>query len=179
MELSVNRILLIVEGEVREKQFFERYKVVKKIEGNLEVVPFHQNIKELYRLCKGYIFNGIKPDNIIDILKDSNISKDDKELLNGNFTDVYLIFDFDIQNARQIAFVKRYIEEIRELVIFFNDSTSIGQILINYPMMDSIYHITDDNFTGYKDIRIPSNIDFNKRYKEYLYNKNSLIIAIN
>ncbi len=167
----MNRVLLIVKGEVREKTFFNRYKYVKKMDNNLEVVPFNQNIKELYRVCKEYIFNGIKPDNILDILKDSNISDDDKQLLNGLYTDVYLVFDFDIQNAIKESYYKDYFSVIKELVDFFNDSTSIGQILINYPMMDSIYHLKDDSFVSYKDIIVPSSIYFSKHYKEYLFNK--------
>ena len=53
----MNRILLIVEGEKREKDFFEQYKKVKKISDDLEIVPFCQNIKELFQLSKDYIFS--------------------------------------------------------------------------------------------------------------------------
>lgn len=160
----MNRILLIVEGDNRENVFFGRYKTVKKMEDNLDIVPFRQNIKELYRLCNSYIFNGIKPDNIID----SNIRPEDFELLKGKFTDVYLIFDLDIQNAQTEDNVFNYLKEVSEVVEFFNDSTTIGQILINYPMMDSIFHIRDDKFKEYKDIVVPSNIEYSKEYKRTL-----------
>lgn len=168
MELFVNRILLIVEGEVREKDFFDRYKIVKKMENNICVVPFRQNIKELYRLCCDYIFDGIKPNNLVDILKDSNISSEDLKLLDGAFTDVYLIFDLDIQNAIINEKISLYLQTIEELISFFDDSTTIGQILINYPMMDSIYHTKDNAFTSYKDIFIPSDCDSSKNYKAML-----------
>lgn len=164
----MNRILLIVEGEKREKDFFEQYKKVKKISDDLEIVPFCQNIKELFQLSKDYIFNGIKPDNIVDILIDSNISEEDRKLLEGPFTDVYLIFDLDIQNAEEDSGIADYLKDIKELVSFYDNSTSIGQILINYPSMDSICHIKDDKFVSYKDIKINSNIDESKYYKVYL-----------
>ena len=167
----MNRILLIVEGENREKVFFDRYKTVKKMEDNLDVVPFRQNIKELYRLCSSYIFNGIKPNNIIDILRDSNITPEDAELLKGKFTDIYLIFDLDIQNAQTQGNIINYLKEVSEVVEFFDDSTTIGQILINYPMMDSIFHIRDDEFKEYKDIVIPSDIEYSKKYKRTLTEK--------
>lgn len=167
----MNRILLIVEGEKREKIFFDRYKTVKKMDNNLDVVPFRQNIKELFRLCNSYIFDGIKPNNIIDILRNSNITQKDAELLEGQFTDIYLIFDLDIQNAQTRANVIDYLNEVSEVVKFFDDSTTIGQILINYPMMDSIFHIKDDEFKEYKDIVVPSDIEYSKEYKRILGKK--------
>ena len=174
----MNRILLIVEGEKREKVFFDRYKTVKKMDSNLDVVPFRQNIKELFRLCNSYVFDGIKPDNTIDILRNSNITQEDAELLEGQFTDIYLIFDLDIQNAQTRDNVIDYLKEVSEVVEFFNDSTTIGQILINYPMMDSIFHIKDDEFKEYKDIVIPSDIKCSKDYKKTL-NEKKLIFDSN
>ena len=167
----MNRILLIVEGENREKVFFDRYKTVKKMEDNLDVVPFRQNIKELYRLCSSYIFDGIKPNNIIDILRHSNITPKDAELLEGRFTDIYLIFDLDIQNAQTEDNAINYLKDVGEVVEFFNDSTTIGHILINYPMMDSIFHIRDDEFKKYKDVVVPDDIEFSKEYKRTLDKK--------
>lgn len=167
----MNRILLIVEGENRERVFFNRYKAVKKMEDNLDIVPFRQNIKELYRLCSSYIFDGIKPNNIIDILRNSNITPKDADLLEGRFTDIYLIFDLDIQNAQTEDNVVNYLKEVSEVVEFFNDSTTIGQILINYPMMDSIFHIRDDEFNEYKNVIIPSDIEYSKEYKRILDEK--------
>lgn len=165
----MNKILLIVEGENREVTFFSKYKSVKRMNDNLEVVPFKQNIQELYRLCKGYIFNGIKPNNIVDIMLDAtNISESDKDLLQNKFTDVYLIFDLDIQNAIKEENIVNYLKEVNDLIDFFNDSTSIGQLLINYPSMDSIYHMSDSNFASYKDICIASDIETNKNYKAYV-----------
>ena len=167
----MNRILLIVEGEKREKDFFDQYKKVKKFSNDLEIVPFCQNIKELFRLSKEYIFNGIKPNNIIDILMDSNVSEDDKKRLEGQFTDVYLIFDLDIQNAKTDDAIIDYLNDIKELILFYNDSTSIGQILINYPSMDSIYHVRDNEYDSYKDIKIKSNLVENENYKIFLSEK--------
>ena len=167
----MNRILLIVEGEVREKDFFDRYKNVKKMENNISVVPFRQNIKELFRLCREYIFDGIKPNDVIDILKDSNISADDKKLLDGKFTDRYLIFDLDIQNALDGEKINGYLKTIKDLVLFFDDSTSIGQILINYPMMDSIYHIKEEFIDSYRDITISIDFEASKKYKDNLSKK--------
>lgn len=166
----MNRVLLIVEGERKERAFFEQYQKVKKMENNLDIVSFRQNINELYRICKEYIFDGIKPNNILDIIMDSNISKSDKEKLKGKFTDIYLVFDLDIQNAITEDNVQDYLENVVEIIKFFNDSTSIGQILVNYPSMESIYHIKDKGVCSYKDIKVPASIIFNRKYKDYIYN---------
>lgn len=116
----MNKVLVIVEGEVREKDFLNRYKEVKKINNDLEIVPYRQNIKELYRICSEYIFDGIKPDNILDILKVStNIKRDDLKLLDSKFTDIYLIFDLDLQNKKENQTIKSYFFEIGALIDFF------------------------------------------------------------
>lgn len=57
---------------------------------------------------------------------------------------------------------------MKEVVEFFNDSTTIGQLLINYPIMDSIFHVRDEDYEGYKDIIVPGNIEYSKEYKRTL-----------
>ena len=58
------------------------------------------------------------------------------------------------------------------MIDFFNDSTTIGQILINYPMMESFMHIDDKNFEHYKDFKVSSQIVVEGSYCNYLHEQN-------
>ena len=97
----MNKILLIVEGCQEEPEFFEQYKKVKEC-SNFAIVAFKKNIFDLFKTCKEYIFGDIKPNNIIDILREkiNNPSEEEKRILDNRFTDVYLIFDLDVQNYK-------------------------------------------------------------------------------
>lgn len=165
MERSVNnKILLIVEGDKEEQAYARYFEVLSKI--SPEIVVFHQNIKNLGLLVKKYTFNGIKPNNLKDIILDGNLSDEDREKLNHSFTDTFLIFDLDIQNADD-GKIKEYLNEIRELLVIFDNSTEIGQLLINYPMFESIYHLRDSRNDSYKDTHIIPTKENSLNYKNF------------
>lgn len=167
----MSNVLLIVEGEQEEKEFFEHFNHVKDT-SSFSVFPFCQNILYLHEICKEYIFGDIKPDNIIDILKEqlTNISKEDLEKLNHKYTDVFLIFDLDLQNHKsRLMGVDDYLKKVLDLIEFFDDSTTIGKILVNYPMMESFMHIDDPNGESFKDFTIPYEIAEDGSYTNYLH----------
>lgn len=172
----MNKILIICEGKT-EYNFITQYTNVIKSD-NFEVVTFRQNIIELYNIACEYIFDDIKPDNILDIIREkaTNIKKEDKEKLNNKYTDIYLIFDFDLQiqmyNKDQLEKkdIYDYLKKINSIVNFFDNSTTIGQILINYPMMESIYDFKKQNNESYekKIINIDNKLQQIKNYKRYI-----------
>lgn len=170
----MSKILLIVEGNQEERDFFERYNETRK-SSTFSVVSFNKNIFSLYKICEEYIFDGIKPNNIVDVLKDNlnNPTVEDLEKLNDKYTDIFLIFDLDLQNHRKpFQTCDEYLNKVFELIDFFNDSTTIGQLLINYPMMESFMHIDDDNFNCFKDFSISSKVAEEGKYKQYLHKMN-------
>lgn len=170
----MSKILLIVEGAQEEKEFFEAYNKTF-LEERISVVCFKQNIFKLYEICKEYIIHGIKPTNIIPIIKEAinDISDDERSILDQKYTDVFLIFDLDLQNHRTCyQCIEEYLTKISYLLDFFDNSTTIGQIVINYPMMESFMHIDDDNFANFKDFKVPFDIVEEGNYCNYLHSMN-------
>lgn len=167
-----SKVLIITEGKDTEVGFFQRFIKVFKQEDNIEIVPFSQNIKELYSLMQEYVFEGIYPNNTLEILRQQpTITAEDKQKLKGKFSDIFLVFDLDIQNSVQFASLEEYLDIVEKLIIFFNDSTRRGQILINYPMMESFRHIKTFKDPDYKNTNIPGSISFSKKYCNYLHKK--------
>ena len=69
-----------------------------------------------------------------------------KKKFNINYSDIILIFDFDPQDD---LFTSKKIEEMLE---YFKESSDMGKLYINYPMVESFYHmktIPDLNFHKY------------------------------
>ena len=56
--------------------------------------------------------------------------------MSEKYTDVFLIFDFEPQHDSP------HFETIRRMLNYFQDSTSQGQLFINYPMMQSYKHFS-------------------------------------
>lgn len=160
-----NKILLIVEGNKEEQVYARYFEVLSKL--SPEIVVFHQNIKNLAALVNKYTFNGVKPNSLKDIILDGNLSDKDKEKINQYFTDTFLIFDLDIQNADN-GKIKKYLDDVRDLLVIFDNSTEIGQLLINYPMFESIYHLRDCSNDSYKDTHIIPTKENSLNYKKFI-----------
>jgi len=164
-----NKILLITEGADVEVRFFKKYISVTKKQG-AEIVPFSENILKLYKHIKSYDFNGIEA-NTRDVLRtyphltDENKAKLDSK---NKYTDIFLIFDLDIQNAKEPKKIKQYLERVRELLNYFNNSTEHGLLLLNYPMMESYRHCRSLTDKSYLTSTYPATIEDSHQYKNYL-----------
>lgn len=142
-----NKILFICEGEATEKKFcnfiIDKY-FIKKNKPK-EYVAFGTNIYGLYdEMNKD---NGL---DIVELIKERAIAKSDwnnyNKLKDGGFSEIYLIFDFDMQAPQYTK------EKIIEMVKFFDNETENGKLYINYPMIESFKHfksIPDPNFADY------------------------------
>lgn len=167
---SKNNVLIITEGGDTEVGFLNRFISVFKKE-DIHIVPFRQNIKALFDLISTYTIDGILPTSIIPILKSQpTILPSDKLLLDMKYTDVFLIFDLDIQNSNQCSSMQNYLNYVEQLIEVFDDSTSRGQILINYPMMESFRHMDNNKDLKYQSLKIPADCEFSKKYCNFLHN---------
>lgn len=69
------------------------------------------------------------------------------KLANGDFSEIYLIFDFDCQAPQYDD------EKLQIMLDFFDNETEHGKLYINYPMIESFKHfksIPDLDFNTYK-----------------------------
>jgi len=70
-----------------------------------------------------------------------------KAIFDTHYSDVILVFDLDPQDKRFSA------EKIQRMSEFFTESSDMGKLYINYPMVEAFYHmksIPDANYNSYK-----------------------------
>ena len=165
------KMLVVVEGEKREKPFLQRLLQLYGMDAELYI--FHANIYNLYLAMESIDFNG----DLRDVLAKLPCmqGQDLESLVNTRFAYTYLIFDCDAQHTMDEERDKgRPIDEIMEenflrlekMVTYFTDETdpSVGKLYVNYPMMES-YRDCDNFFEeNYCNARVC--IDDIKRYKE-------------
>lgn len=178
-------ILLIVEGDKTEKEFFKRIEELlsDKLKSHFNIYSFKTNIYTLY--------NKIKKDdyylNIQDVLIEMN-EEYRKELEEKSFSDIYLIFDLDAHHTR-INEIRSYDEIIKdnisivsEMIKHFDNETdpTKGKIYINYPMMESFKDCDSLTFfdPNYKD-EIIKDLAVVKNFKEYISKKKIANLHIN
>lgn len=189
-----NNALFIVEGKKRERDIVNKL-ITKVISDNdILVHPFSVgcNIHMLYQKIVemgGFV-------NIRDVLLTlSNVSDEDKALLNGDmkFAYTYLVFDMDLQHhGINTEFrISKGLQDIKEMLSYFNDETddTVGKLYINYPMVESYKDHNSDvsNFlhrtvpledcVRYK--QIASQRGDNKNFSEYAKDDVSLLIHLN
>ena len=175
--MSEKNILLIVEGERREKEFFNQ--VSKTFGLKFTIYTYKTNIYSLYSRLKNYDFNA----DIIGVLNELNNKQINEKLLDKRFAYVYLIFDFDIQHNSQPGLfdysnLKKNINQLKEMANYFNNETdpTIGKLYINFPMFESYRDIDSfDDFTFKNRICEISEL---KSYKEKTSHKKITNIRI-
>lgn len=161
-------ILFIIEGDAERKilDVFRRFYFDKKLKSNF-VYQFCNNIYELYEYMQENEFN-----SVIMTLKDANannvklfeINKDLEDYNEHDFDQIYLFFDYDIQNSN--LSIDKMNKQANELLKFFNDETQNGKIYINYPMIESIKCTERLPDLNYKDYRV--DIDNCRDFKKWV-----------
>lgn len=154
-------ILLIVEGEKTEPSILEKLKscffsnenAVQRIS-----ICFKTDIFEFYDALK-------EGDGFLDpfrVLQERN-SEACKEIISSEeIAAIYLFFDHDIHADRGLTYDEKS-EKIKELLVFFDNETENGLLLISYPMIEA-YKDWDE--TGKNCFSCLSDTRNNNLYKE-------------
>ncbi len=129
----MSKILLVVEGDKDEPRILgDQSKGLLSLMGaEYEVVSFSNPIYELY---DAYI-KGEYDDLVAYLVAEKGLKLEEGVLPKNAFSAVYLVFDFEPQ------YQKYSDEKIRELLELFDDETKLGKLYINYPMLESYYHL--------------------------------------
>lgn len=69
------------------------------------------------------------------ILRDNEKNQDLRDILSGSFSDIILAFDFEPHHDHPDF------DTVRRMLAYFCDSTDMGKLYINYPMMQSYKHL--------------------------------------
>jgi len=159
--LTNNRkILLLVEDKIKGKRLFTRLLNSYGIFQQHQIVSYKTNIYSLYNSIFRY-----KDHDYLDILthlREHEIDHEKKLIFNERYTDIILVFDLDPQEPNFES------EKIIKMLEFFNDSTEMGKLYIDYPMIEAFHHmysLPDPNYYSYF-------ISFNdiKQYKSLIKN---------
>ena len=156
--MNKKNILLVVEGEKTEKQFFQNYGQQLLGECNIDIIPFRCNIYTLYQFIKKYDFNIDIVDALIQLRKTNE--QETKILKEKHFFSRYLIFDFDFQE-KTLSFEEK-IDRLQKMANHFNNESDNGLLFINYPMFESYQ---EEYASPPKTFPSPSK----ERYKSYIH----------
>lgn len=139
-----SKILVLVEGEKTDYRLMQHLIEVYGISDRHEIVSYNTNIYALYQ----DMFREGDPDSIdlLQNLKEHEKDCDKKRIFDQRFSDILLIFDLDPQDSRFSS------EIILAMANYFTESSDMGKLYINYPMVESFYHmkrIPDPDYNSY------------------------------
>jgi hypothetical protein len=138
------KILILVEGAKTDLKLMKHLLHVYGIDENHEVVSYNTNIYTLYK----EMFSDGDPSSIdlLQLLKEKEKNPLKKEIFNKKYTDILLIFDLDPHDPNFSD------DKIIEMTQYFVESSDMGKLYINYPMIEAFYHmkaIPDNEYNSY------------------------------
>ena len=171
------KVLFIVEGHNDEPDLIKQL-YSECFSGKNDTYDFYVFDTNIHQLAPLLIVDG-NVDEDLDLLLVLKSETDDPQkraLLSQKYSDVYLIFDFDPQQR------DADLQMIHILLSHFTDSTNMGKLFINYPMMQSYKHLKalpDVGFVGrcvdhadvlhYKDLVDSQALPELKQTKKYTF----------
>lgn len=162
--MSKKNILFIVEGDVTEKNFINNFFNICGNGIEYDVYSYSTNI---HILSQELIVED-KVDDSLDIrlvLREKETDLRKREILSRNYSDIFLVFDFDPHHSRP------QFEKIKMLLMYFTDSTLMGKMYINYPMMESYKHFKSLPCNEFANEKI--SVKNCKKYKEIVGNESA------
>ena len=144
MDSGKTQILVLVEGERTDVNLMRHLLNVYGISQNHEIVSYNTNIYELYN----HMFRDEDPNTIdfLQLLKEHENDPTKKLIFDRSYSDILLIFDLDPQDP-QFSPAK-----IAEMAAYFVESSDMGKLYLNYPMVEAFYHmraIPDKDYESY------------------------------
>lgn len=144
MAKEKRKIFVLVEGAKTDVALMERLLSIYQIDFKYEIVSYCTNIYTLYK----EMFEDNDPDDmdLLQLLKSRESDLVKKTLFDESYSDILLIFDLDPHDS---GFTP---EKISRMAMYFVESSDVGKLYINYPMVEAFYHmmsIPDPNFDAY------------------------------
>ena len=141
---KVSRMLVLVEGAKTDFRLMEHLFHIYGIDNSHEIVSYNTNIYVLYQ----EMFSDGDPSSIdlLQLLKEKERDPVKKEILEARYSDIILIFDLDPHDSQFAE------DKIFEMMRFFTESSDMGKLYLNYPMVEAFYHmksIPDENYNDY------------------------------
>lgn len=141
---TTSKILVLVEGAKTDVALMEKLFKIYQFTTKYQIVSYCTNIYTLYH----EMFEENDPESIdlLQLLKSREKDPCKKALFDEAYSDILLIFDLDPQAPDFTA------EKICRMTEYFVESSDMGKLYLNYPMVEAFYHmesIPDEKFSGY------------------------------
>ena len=174
-------ILFVFEGRKREPNLFRAIESLFFKDRQHIVCSFDNNIYELYKKLRDFDDAG----DIISVLREKYLGSEDspfpENARSSDFSEIYLIFDYDFQNKNiPVTDMNRQISEMLEM---FDNETENGKLYINYPMVEAIRYtkrLPDSEFYTYTVSRqLCAEVSFKKLSDEFSDYKSLDFLTLN
>lgn len=141
---KTSKILVLVEGAKTDLRLMEHLLHIYGIDNWHEVVSYNTNIYVLFQ----EMFTDGDPSSIdiLQLLKERERDPVKKEIFDARYSDILLVFDLDPQDPKFSG------DKILEMMQFFAESSDMGKLYLNYPMVEAFYHmksIPDKDYNDY------------------------------
>ncbi|HJJ90147.1 MAG TPA: hypothetical protein O0Y05_03830 [Methanocorpusculum sp.] len=134
--MSDRNILFVCEGSNDEPKFLKALMKKTCPEYNFKIYSYNTTIHTLaYKLRKYYPDFDSGDTDIAAILKDLEEDEEKRSLLSERFSDIILAFDFDPHHKNPDF------EMVERMLTYYVESSDMGKLYINYPMMQSYRHV--------------------------------------
>ena len=174
-ETKRNQTLLIVEGNHEKNELFWLvFKCFPEVNIDLNnVLIYGTNIYMLYEdIVKMYGDDWDEEEIDVDLpFVISKKKTPDNVRYKSDFTKILLVFDYERHDTN---FSERKIMQMQRK---FSDVTDMGQLYINYPMIESYQHLVSIPDLNYEGRKVPVSLQPGSKYKE-LVRKESIIQKI-
>lgn len=156
--------MVLVEGKKTDYRLMAHLLHVYGIDSRHEIVSYNTNI---YTLYKEVFFEGDPASvDILQMLKEHERDSEKQQLFDARYTDILLIFDLDPQDPQFSA------DKVLEMMNFFVESSDMGKLYLNYPMVEAFYHMKSIPDTDYPQYVVSKSELLAKTYKARVNREN-------
>ncbi len=131
------KILVLVEGEKADVIVMQKlFAMYPELDAKYKIISYCTNI---YTLYQDFFPDGIAQHSLdlLQVLKSREKDLAQKYIFDDKYTDILLIFDLDPQDP---LFTR---DKIRQMQAYFCESSDMGKLYLNYPMIEAFYHMTN------------------------------------
>ena len=171
-----SRSLLIVEGKhEKDELFWLIFKCFPELNIDIDDVWIYgTNIYKLYEdIVKEYGNDWTKDEMDVDLpFVISKKEHPETVCYRNDFTNIILVFDYERHDP---AFSE---EKISEMQRYFDDSTDMGKLYLNYPMIESYLHLKSIPDKEYIDRKISVSLQPGDKYKSLVKSESVIEKAV-
>ena len=129
------KILFLVEGAKTDVRLMQKLLSVYGFDRKYEIVSYNTNIYTLYN--EMFRDNDPADLDLLQVLKEHEKDPRKKPLFDQSYSDILLIFDLDPQDPLFTS------DKIQRMTEYFVESSDMGKLYLNYPMVEAFYHMHD------------------------------------